>query len=285
MGRNSYKRKWIRWHKSYEKRATKELRKVFAAYGKSIDLTDVTMDQLDNYLKKTLDIQLLYEAYAEIYTKIGVVHRKRVLEGLGIYKKDFPIHADYSGFKKDVIKYLEKFGGERIVSVHESYIGAIKKMIIKEVAKEWTLYDTAESLIKIIMDAWKNRPPWRKKSFYRWQSERIARTETTAAANHAALQAADDTGFVMVKEWISVGRGLDGRTREHEKGDDFDHVDMDAVTVPRYGKFEMMSADGVKEELDFPGDPRGSAANVINCRCTVALRPKRDRAGNLIPTF
>jgi len=35
--------------------------------------------------------------------------------------------------------------------------------------------------------------------------------------------------------------------------------------------------------LQFPGDQKnGSAGNVINCRCAVAQRVKRDKNGNII---
>ena len=33
------------------------------------------------------------------------------------------------------------------------------------------------------------------------------------------------------------------------------------------------------------GDPKGSAGNVINCRCSVAVVPKRDDNGNLVPSM
>lgn len=286
--RDKYRAKFLRWHKSYEKRAYKVFKKVFVKYGKSIDLTDVKPHELENYLKKTLDIDLLYDAYAEVYTEIGFTHRQRVLKGINLDAKGFPIHADFTGFKKDVIKYLMKFGGERIVSVHESYILTISKIIRKEITKEYNIYDTAQTILELVMDSeWfkKKKWPWEQPKYYKWQAMRISRTETTAASNYAALQAADDTGFVMEKEWISVGRGYDGRTREHEKGDLFDHVDMDGQKVPRYAKFELRSSKGEKDSLDFPGDPNGHPSDVINCRCTVALIAKRDRAGNLIPTF
>jgi len=39
------------------------------------------------------------------------------------------------------------------------------------------------------------------------------------------------------------------------------------------------------EQLEYPGDQQnGSAGNIINCRCTVAQRVKRDADGNIIRT-
>ena len=49
---------------------------------------------------------------------------------------------------------------------------------------------------------------------------------------------------------------------------DFD----DLFTDPRNG-----------DKLRHPGDPKASAGSVINCRCNMALKPKRDERGRLIP--
>jgi hypothetical protein len=58
---------------------------------------------------------------------------------------------------------------------------------------------------------------------------------------------------------------------------------MDGVTTGRFDPFMLWDYDENKYELlMFPGDPAGSAANVIQCRCAVSLRPKRDVNGNII---
>lgn len=84
----------------------------------------------------------------------------------------------------------------------------------------------------------------------------IARTETHTAANFGAQAAAELTGLPMMREWVSA---MDDRTRDT---DESDHVDADGQVV---GMREPFIVSG--EELMFPGDPNGSAGNVINCRC------------------
>ena len=88
----------------------------------------------------------------------------------------------------------------------------------------------------------------------RARSAVIARTETHSAGNYGALKSADEVGLPMVKEWISDN--TPGRTRE-------DHLDADGQTVP---KDEPFIVGG--ESLMFPGDPAGSASQIINCRCS-----------------
>ena len=86
----------------------------------------------------------------------------------------------------------------------------------------------------------------------RMRSRVIARTEAHASANAATQEAAKATGLALKKEWIS---SQGSRTRD-------DHDDANGQVVAMN---ETFSIGG--EALMFPGDPSGSAANVINCRC------------------
>lgn len=89
----------------------------------------------------------------------------------------------------------------------------------------------------------------------RFRGERIARTETHGAANYGADGAARATGLKLRKEWVAAS---DERTREAHRLADGTVVDMD----------QPFLVDG--ERLMFPGDPNGSAGNIINCRCGVS---------------
>lgn len=83
----------------------------------------------------------------------------------------------------------------------------------------------------------------------------IARTETHGAANAGADEAARATGLKLRKEWVAVGGG---RTRD-------DHADADGQIVDMDAPFYVGG-----ERLRYPGDPAGSAGNIINCRCGVS---------------
>ncbi len=83
----------------------------------------------------------------------------------------------------------------------------------------------------------------------------IARTETHSAAGFGAQQAAEATGLDLEKEWIAAA---DERTRE-------DHLEVDGT---RIGMKEVFTVGD--SQMMFPGDPSGSAEQVINCRCSLA---------------
>jgi HK97 family phage portal protein len=88
----------------------------------------------------------------------------------------------------------------------------------------------------------------------------IARTETIRATNRGSQDAALATGLDLNKVWIATD---DDRTRPA-------HLLADRQTTDMRGAFTV---DG--EQLEYPGDPNGSAGNVIQCRCTVIYEEKQ----------
>lgn len=100
--------------------------------------------------------------------------------------------------------------------------------------------------------------------FLKYQALRIVRTETVRATNAGALAAGETSPFVTEKEWISAH---DGRTRHS-------HRRIDGQVA----EFGEPFSNGLMQ----PGDPKGAAEEVINCRCALAVRAKRDENGRLI---
>ena len=109
--------------------------------------------------------------------------------------------------------------------------------------------------------------------YTRKQARVVVRTETVRASNAAAEITAQQSEYLMKKEWISAN---DSDVRRPPKSH-YDHWDLDGQVVP--GDRPFFSGG---EELMFPGDPNGSAGNVIQCRCTVAYTIVVDANGKLV---
>lgn len=99
------------------------------------------------------------------------------------------------------------------------------------------------------------------KSYSAFRARVIARTETHGAAmwasKNTAKKIARDSGIEIIKQWNAVE---DERTR-------FSHNAVDGIQ-------KLMEQDFIVGGLpmDRPGDPRGGAGNVINCRCVLTYR-------------
>lgn len=88
----------------------------------------------------------------------------------------------------------------------------------------------------------------------------VARTETIGALNAGRFDSfaavSDVIGEDLQQQWLATS---DARTRKT-------HHAADLQRVPVGGYFTVGSAD-----LRFPGDPRGPAKEVIQCRCSTLL--------------
>jgi hypothetical protein len=93
--------------------------------------------------------------------------------------------------------------------------------------------------------------------FTRHRAVAVARTEVVGAANAGSLAQLQLAGFTdeeCSKRWLATE---DERTR-------IAHHVADGQTVPLNQPFSVGG-----EGLQFPGDPRGRADNIIQCRCTL----------------
>ena len=101
-------------------------------------------------------------------------------------------------------------------------------------------------------------------TYSQFQSERLVRTEATNAANFATMESSKTIfpGAQMMKEWIA---SFDDRTRST-------HSEAGASDPIPYNEPFMVGGS----LMMYPGDPSGDAAEVINCRCSVAPFPKQD---------
>ncbi len=266
--RKQYRKQWIRWHNGYEKYARIVFQQEFRKLANKIPLQLLTENNYKTIIENVITTTELQNSYYTIYKRIGLIHGKRVGKQINaqikkVESKDFTLDMFISRFERDIISFLFAKGGDRIVSVRNGYIKHIKEIIATGLNDNKTIPEITSQLQKL----------FKSRKWYRWQSLRIARTETTTAANFAAVTASRVSGVLMSKEWIS---SLDPRTRRPPHSH-YDHYVMNGVRVDVDKDFDVSG-----EEMEYPGDPKGSAGNTINCRCTVAQIPKRDKNGKLV---
>jgi hypothetical protein len=265
-----YRNKWLKYHASYEKRAVTELQKVFRKWSNVIINTEFKDQNILNQLSLLVPFEDLYSTYYQIYYNIGVTHGLRVAKDINLELKAVTINDFMKLFEEDLPLFLRQFGITRMQLVHNSYIDVIFKMFNDRLKEGKTLRETTDEIFEIM----------RSPRFYKWEAERIARTETTGAANYSAVKAGAVSGFLMQKQWISA---LDARTRRTPPSN-YDHREMNGQRVGLKEDFVFNPKSLYVDQLNYPGDPKGQAGNVINCRCTVAVVPARDKNGRLIRT-
>jgi len=129
---------------------------------------------------------------------------------------------------------------ERIVAgVRET----VARVLLDSLTGGWSVPDTAREIRSVMVEA----APW--------QSTMLARTDLVGVSNATSLTAAQGLGedAPLFKTWLATA---DERTRP-------DHRAADGQTVPLTESFVVGG-----DSLAYPGDPDGSDAQTINCRCT-----------------
>jgi uncharacterized protein with gpF-like domain len=130
----------------------------------------------------------------------------------------------------------------------------IEKIIKQGIDEGWSIQQMTEAI--------------EREDYLDGRVRRILRTESNRAINYGNELAAEKFEYKTQKRWISVH---DNRTRHA-------HLAADNQTVNQADTFSVGG-----EQLQFPGDPNGSAANTINCRCFSEVVAMRDDKGRLIP--
>jgi len=250
MLKSEYIRQWDRLQRRYEATYTAKFKKALQeqvkAYIKSNDLMKVPSYPM-------------YAVLKDLYETVGVAWANRVRLILRQDKARMPM-----GFNAQIVELIRQYYGvdllnyaEQLTDVSREYIGMI---LSRAAAEGLSLNETVSMLVQ-------------SNEFGEMRAGRIARTETTSAANGAAIQYANTSGNVMVKEWIAVN---DARTRH-------DHRNVDNTVIDIEAPFTV---GGV--QMQKPGDrnqPNGlpvPASEVVNCRCVLGFRAKRDRNGRII---
>jgi uncharacterized protein with gpF-like domain len=267
MTRREYKRRWLIDYQKYERKGLSVFRKGLKNSALNIPFDSINTNNFEILIRMYVLENEINQAYFDFYLNIGIAHGKKV--GKAINKeetiKNFEPSTFQDNYREFIARWILNNAGARITSVREELIEYLIAYIAKGVEEGKDIRTISRELQKHILS----------RGFYRWQIERIVRTETAAAANLGAIQAGEASNVIWEKEWIS---SKDGRTRRRPD-DRFDHYEIDGLRVAKGEPFRFQG-----DELQYPGDPKGQAGNVINCRCTVAIVPKRDENGRIIFT-
>lgn len=165
-------------------------------------------------------------------------------------------------FDQIVDQFLEIYGAQKVAQILKTSRDEIMRMIKVGVDEGLSSAQIAKNMREAVQDLSAVR------------ALTIARTETHGASGYARQQVAKQSRRPLNKTWNSVE---DHRTRAIAEGDTYGHRSMDGVTVKMSEPYFVPTKYGTREPLMFPGDPNGSAGNVINCRCVETYsRAERD---------
>ena len=208
-----------------------------------------TADSAEQALQRVdyLDAKAIEQAYLDVYGRVGSWFAVDAQKSLKSYGAVFQTKSDETVFDRFMRNWISLYGAERIRGVTETTVRRVKVKLQDGINRGDGIEVIAREMVRAgsgIADVKRARV--------------IARTEIISASNKGSLEGARDTGIPLKKEWLAT---RDNRTR-------IEHAEADGQAVLMNEDFIVMG-----EELEYPGDPSGSAANVISCRCTQIYRP------------
>lgn len=221
------------------------------------------IDSVLGVAAKAVDVDPFAQVYALAWKAVMERFGLRVLAGLKgghrhtLERKNVDEDAVIDVFTNAAEAYAEQIVPARIVKVSDTTRDAVTTAVTTGIREGQSIPEIA----KAVDAAFDNMAGWRATT--------IARTEVLGASGAGGQIMAQSTGLLLAKEWIAT---RDSRTRQIVRGDDFDHSLMDGVKVGLDERFDVPGRNGT-DALLFPGDPRGKAENIINCRCTNGFIP------------
>ena len=157
------------------------------------------------------------------------------------------LHPDASEFLRRTDAWIALIGGQKIKRITDTTFSQIVNALREGVAEG----EGSAAVAKRIRDV--------GSGVGRVRAEVIARTELHSASMQAQRETIDmqpeGVREQMRQEWVAAE---DERTRPAHRAADGQIVELD----------ERFDVGG--EALQYPGDPAGSAGNIINCRCVSA---------------
>ena len=200
------------------------------------------------------DLKISDNYYVDFYNdllNILIRSSTKIIEEIDIRLKRTRMVKQNEEIDPIVSAYISQFTANNVGDITETTRKYIKKEIELGIEAGLEIGTIASNIRK-------------STAFKPTRSTLIARTESHQAMNFGSLEVAKKMGLKKpIKEWASA---LDERTRSWHSTMSGKRVDVDkdfTVQTPVKG------GGIIEKPMAYPGDAKGGASNVINCRCFV----------------
>lgn len=264
---------FLRRAKIYESRYQKQFYRYLASVNNSI-AKNIEENGINADVNKSLDYQRVDSIYKKLYSYVTINEAT-------IQWDSFTFTEDLK--RKDLIDDLIGFLAPNESQPITLWRRLLNEFITLRIAGRITEVNTTtrKRIAKLIEQGLNEGLGAREiakniradRGYNRNRSLAIARTETITAMNQGIFLAAKSTPYEMEKIWSPAE---DARTRpSHADMNDRPYIDLNAV-------FWVANSDGILEQALYPCAATLTASNVVNCRCRLVTRAKRDNNGRPI---
>jgi hypothetical protein len=221
-----------------------------------VNLSEFTdPDRLKDRVHDLLNDEPMKKLIIDLWGDVGGMYAKDIDTLLGA-KKNNGVKIETKAPRKDWNELMKKYAAERslkklqsIMNTEEEAINAVIDQVIQKSLDKGLGIAETRTLLK------KDLTGEALTSIENWQAQRIAVTEVGSAQNTGAYLASKEYSNEVKKQWVFIPGAKS--FRDNHRGFEAEGLkDMD---------YEYVSG------LKHPGDPNGSAEEVINCYCSYYL--------------
>lgn len=212
-----------------------------------LEIVGQANDVRDILLPAVVDVSVAEEAYKTLYLTVvpafAIAKRNK-------YKNTKSNDEVFDDLIKDRTRsYLRNHSGETITAMGDTTLDYVRNTVRRLTTTVLDMNLSASEGVTMLRDMLQSE--WHRAA--RFRVERIVRTEVNRASNFGSLEGMQSLNIPMRKVWLSA---FTEKSRP-------EHMDADGQKVNLNDPFEVGG-----EFLQYPGDPKGSASNTINCLCT-----------------
>lgn len=232
-----YNQGLIRFERYFYRRMYASLKRQYRAVAKNIENNEISAIDwtVDNYNPE------MYRIYVEEFQRVGTIYNEDVQRRIEQKQVDSIFWTFFFG-------WIRRHAAEKVVQISFTTKKILKRIL--KLGEEEGL--SHREIAKGILN--------KTEVLTMYRAAKITRTEIHTGVNTAIHESVRVTGTIEEKEWLTAG---DLRVRESHVWADGERVGID----------EMYIMTG--EALRFPGDPNGSAWNIINDRCAELFHTRR----------
>ena len=157
-------------------------------------------------------------------------------EGYEVANLTFDFGISFDLMNPRFLKWIDKFGAEQVTNINNTTKGKLKKTLSEGIAEGESIPKLRDRVSNIMTEAKTSR------------TVAIARTETHNTVGYGTHETYK-TANVKKEEWLTT---IDGRERPSHNAINGEIVGIDQP---------------FSNNLLYPGDPSGSASELVNCRC------------------
>ena len=264
MNKDSHIRKIRTFERKYTRQVYNILRNEFIATAEK--LRTGGLDAAFQYANRIIIVEGIGEKIQSIYKEVGLWVAGRTMRDINRSAKGIETKAGF-GFSEKWLRAILEYFRFYLLKQAVLPISNTTRITILNILEEaqrggWGVDKILSHLEDIDIPLSRARA--------------IVRTEVLKAQFYGTELGRGESIFETEQVWIASD---DARTRRS-------HNEMDNKTIKEGQKFKVPVYRGKKligyDYMIGPGDPTASAGNIINCRCTRAVRAVRDSNGNLV---